>query len=78
MNFNTRASLVSNLKVALLNNKLSCTVPYTSTNLEVVTTLMKEGYLHAVNITDKITKKKKKKLLMLSLNIIITISYYNT
>lgn len=61
MKFNPKASLVSNIKMALVSNKLTCTVPYTSINLEIVKKLLHEGYLHAISVNNGYTNDQSLK-----------------
>lgn len=55
---NNRALFVSIIKVAMQKNKLHCTVPLTYVNFQVLSILLREGYLYAIHIDDTIKKPK--------------------
>lgn len=66
---NTKALLVSNIKIALQKNQLYCTIPYTTFNFQILNTLLKEGYLYAIHVIESPEKIKK--------NIIVKFKYYH-
>lgn len=61
---NTRALLISIINVALKTNKLYCSVPLTTTNIEIVFILLQEGYLYSI-VLDEDNKYNPRILLKL-------------